>query len=585
MKQADCSVGKSIGFLIISIIILWQGSIASAQLLDVPLGDELYREVYDFIDRMVARQAVTKVLKNTLPYSSAEVRKILTELDRKEKEGQLKLSEIERHKLEQFIQSFSIFCFLRQNRTENKSLDLRAAHTPPETSEVSSSKLKGNSGRLFSTRGENHWFAIDFGLGEDIISRKCASGAIRAARPSASPSRETGQRTTKRQTAYATLFRPTALGQIRDDFAFYSDLKVYYLSTIQFPDIPKTEAKVGQASKKVATAALATYYLKFKLPWFEVFLGKDNLHWGPGRYGALLISENPLPMNMVKLTAQYYPVKFQAVTGMLGSDIARKYLSGHRVELIISKKLRLGVSEVIVYGERFETIYLNPVQIYTITEIPAKIVSGESKESPDNTLISGDFELALMRNLELYGGILIDDFRPFSYGLRSYRNWGSKFGLLFGFYYVDPFSLPNTDFRVEYAFINQYTYTHTPPVTAYTHFDSIIGHQIGTDADDLWFNLRHWFTPHFTMSLGYELERHGEGDVNKPHNGSDDDEWEFLSGVTESTHSIILGASYNLIGKYSFALEYTHFWIKNALNQDGVNDTNNQVLLSGQYRF
>jgi hypothetical protein len=327
--------------------------------------------------------------------------------------------------------------------------------------------------------------------------------------------------------------------------------------------------------------------MKFKLPWFEVFLGKDNIHWGPGRHGALLLSENPLPMNMVKLTAQYYPVKFQAVTAALGSDIARKYLSGHRVELNLFEKLRLGVAEVIVYGERFETIYLNPLQIYTVTEIPAKVVSGESKESPDNTLISGDFDLALVRNFQLYGEILIDDFRPFAYGLRSYRNWGSKFGLLSGFYYVDPFSLPNTDFRVEYAFINQYTYTHTPSVTAYTHFDSIIGHQIGTDADDLWLNLKHWFTPNFTASLSYELERHGEGNVNKPHpsGAPDDDEWEFLSGVTESTHSITLGASYNLIGKYSATLEYTHSWIKNTNHQVGVNDTNNQVLLSGQYRF
>ena len=75
--------------------------------------------------------------------------------------------------------------------------------------------------------------------------------------------------------------------------------------------------------------------------------------------------------------------------------------------------------------------------------------------------------------------------------------------------------------------------------------------------------------------------------MNKPHpqDARDDDEWEFLSGVTESTHSIILSASYNLIGKYSVALEYTRSWIKNADNQNGVNDTNNQVLLSGQYRF
>jgi hypothetical protein len=89
------------------------------------------------------------------------------------------------------------------------------------------------------------------------------------------------------------------------------------------------------------------------------------------------------------------------------------------------------------------------------------------------------------------------------------------------------------------------------------------------------------------MSLGYELERHGEGDVNKPHpsGAPDDDEWEFLSGVTESTHSITLGATYNLIGKYSATLEYTHSWIKNTNHQVGVNLTKNQVLLSGQYRF
>jgi predicted porin len=147
--------------------------------------------------------------------------------------------------------------------------------------------------------------------------------------------------------------------------------------------------------------------------------------------------------------------------------------------------------------------------------------------------------------------------------------------------------LPDTDLRLEYTFVNQYAYTHSNKINAYTHFDSPIGHQIGTDADDLWFNLKHWFTANFAASLTYERKRHGEGNVNKPHppGAPDDDEWEFLSGVTESTHSIILSASYNLIGKYSTTLEYTHSWNKNVSNQNGVNENNNQVLLSGQYRF
>ena len=532
---------------IIFIILLFQSSNISAQsLFDVSLGDELYREVYDFIDRMITRQAAVKVFKNTLPYSHAEVVQVLIELDRKVKEGRLKLSRIEQRKLERYLQLFS----------ENS----RISH--------SSSKLKSKNTHLFQTEGEKHHFAIDFGVGEDIVSRKAAEN----------------------KTAYATSFRPTALGQIRDDFAFYSDLKVYYMGAVKFPDIPKIERRIQQVPKETSTGALTTYYVKFKLPWFEVFFGKDNLHWGPGRHGALLISENPLPMNMFKLTAQYQPIKFQSVAGILSSELDRKYLSGHRLELNLWNRLRMGVAETIIYGKRFEAVYLNPVQIYTTTEIPGKFVDENYiEESPDNLLISGDLDIVVKRNLEFYGELLIDDFRPFGYGLRSYRNWGSKFGILLGSYYTDPFSLPDTDFRIEYAFINQYAYTHKYPINTYTHYDSIIGHHIGTDADDLWLNLKHWFTPNFLMSLGYELERHGEGNVNKHHEGKkdarDNDEWEFLSGVTESTHSIIIGASYNLIGKYSAALEYTHSWIKNTSNQSGVNENNNQFLLSGQYRF
>jgi hypothetical protein len=515
-------------------------------LVNVPLGDELYQEVYDFIDRLVAKSAVDNVFKNTLPYSRKEVAQILIELDGKVKQGGLKLSRVEEQKLNQFLAVFS---------EDFHSLDYPTAYPSKNT-------------HLLQTRREKYQFGFDFGLGEDVISRSQES----------------------RQTGYATLFRPTASGQIQDDFAFYSDFKVYYLSQTQFPDIPKTEGRrISQAKVGTATGALSNYYLKFKLPWFELFYGKDNLHWGPGRHGALMLSENPEPINMLRLTALYPPIKFQAFTGILQSELAKKYFSSHRLEYHPFKRIRLGISESIVYSERFEAIYLNPVQIYLITQTSNKYFKGQAQKNPDNVLISGDLDIILLKNLELYGELLIDDFLPFSYGLRSYKNWGSKFGILFGSYYVDPLGLEYTDLRVEYAFINQYTYTHHRPANAYTNSDSIIGHHIGTDADDLWLNLKHWFTPNFTVALGYELERHGKGNVNTPHEGKkgarDDDEWEFLSGVTESTHSITLGASYNLIGKYSMTLEYTHSWIKNVSNQNGANENNNQVLLSGQYRF
>jgi hypothetical protein len=564
-SRASFVKGQLYQRLVCFLIIVILCSLVFSGLLDIPISDELYDEVYNFIDVLSAKKLISGMDKNTRPYSYEEVIHFLKLLQKKVESGDAKLTSIEEKKLKQYLELFSSgksfqssaegVVLSRRSPTRRPGGRRRPDASPPDNHQ---STIQGSS--LFQSRGKDYWFAADLAAGWDTIYRGEA----------------------ERKTAQAVLFRPTVSGQIKDNFAFYSDLKVYYLSKTQFPDIPKREVIQEQYGLGTATAALSRYYAKFKLPWFEVSVGKDNLSWGPGRHGALLISDNPLPMEMAKLSALFRSIKFNAFTSILEGKEERRYLSGHRLELSLWDKINLGIAETIVYTP-FKIDYLNPLQIYTI-DTAAKII--EVKENPSNVLISGDLDLLMLRNLELYGELMIDDFVP-TRGLRSFKNWGSKFGVLLGGYYVEPFSLKDTALRIEYAFINQYAYTHDPPITSYTHLGSVIGHQIGTDADDLYLDVKHWLTDKLSLSLSYELERHGEGDVNKPHSEDtkNNEEWEFLSGTTESTHSIRLCASYNLTGKYSVALEYTHSWIKNTNHQVGVNLTKNQVLLSGQYRF
>jgi hypothetical protein len=526
-------------------------------LLDIPISDELYYEVYNFIDVLSAKKLIRGKTKNTRPYSYGEVIHFL-ELIRKKVEnvehpdeigGDIKLTSIESKKLKQYLNLFS------SGKSFQSSIDNHQ------------STIQGSP--LFQSRGKDYWFAADFGVGWDTISRGEA----------------------ERKTAHAALFRPTVFGQIKDNFAFYSDLRVYYLSKTQFPDTPKREVIQEQYGLGTATAALPHYYAKFQLPWFEVSVGKDNLSWGPGRHGALLLSDNPLPMEMAKLSAWYRSIKFNAFSGILEGNPPptppeegreRRYLSGHRLEFSLWDKINLGIAETIVYTP-FKIDYLNPLQIYTI-DTAAKII--EVKENPSNVLISGDLDLLMLRNMEFYLELMIDDFVP-TKGLRSFKNWGSKFGVLLGGYYVEPFSLENTALRIEYAFVNQYAYTHDPSITAYTHFDSVIGHQIGTDADNLYLDVKHWLTDKLSFSLSYELKRHGEGDVNKPRSEdtSNDEEWDFLSGTTESTSSLSLSISYMFLVKYFADIEYTYSQIKNAEHRQGYNQTAQQLILRGCYRF
>ena len=333
-------------------------------------------------------------------------------------------------------------------------------------------------------------------------------------------------------------------------------------------------------------------YLLYRFPWLTIEIGRDELWWGPGWHGALTLSDNSASKDLIKLSGQYDWIGFTALTATLRepSDVyIPKYLSAHRLEIQPVPGVQLGVDEVVVYADRFEASYLNPVIIYFITE------PGLEK-SPDNRLLGLDFDLTLMPRIEFYGELMIDDFRS-QEGINAFRAPETKFGVLLGAYWVDPLGLKDTDLRIEYAFINQFAYTHDAPETRYLHDGRIIGHWLGTDAEDLWLFAQHWFTPTMRMRLVYERERHGEGDVTKslpyrrardsalPPEAQRPDQWEYLSGVVETTHTIALGFSLHLIGRYLFDVEYALLKRENIANQVNADRDEGRLVIQARYQF
>ena len=327
-------------------------------------------------------------------------------------------------------------------------------------------------------------------------------------------------------------------------------------------------------------------YGKVGLPWLSLEVGKDDLWWGPGRHGVLMISDNTDSKDMLKLFASVGPFRFTSFTAALRSKHGSKFISGHRLEIDIIDRICLALHETIL-ADRFELSYLNPFTTHMISMPMAEYGrKGAPGYFADNLLIGGDASIKIVKNLQLYGELMVDDFQP-HLGFKTFRNWDSKYGILMGVYYVNPFALRDTDFRIEYAFINQYAYTHENPVTAYTNRSRTIGHQIGPDADDIFLNLKSWITNYLQASLAYELERQGEGDVNKPHppDAPNDDEWEFLSGIREITHSFSFGLSYLSIGNYFVDADYTYSRIKNAAHKLNVDESRQQIVIEAGYRF
>ena len=525
----------------------------AASLINVPLNPDLSdfnRETYRFVHRLLNKRVLPGIRRGSLPFTRKQVVSYLLKVHQKQENGEIELSTIDQARLN------ALLTFYREVREFPKIATENGATATTETQ---------SNGRLhvMTMAGEDYRFSFDLRASQRTITHLVDN--ISEAEPIEG-------------NMFVTTIYPHLYGQAGETFAFTTDIAHRFVYGEVFEDFFPDETKIPQLEGNLKNRTAINGYMKFDLPWFELQLGQETLQWGPGYHDSLLISKNPLAMDMIKVQATYDPVTFTAFTGVLedmAEDINDKYISGHRIEGYFWNRFGFGLSEVVVYGNRFEPGYLNPVNIYLINEQPISRADGRVPGSGDNVLMSVDMRLRPIDNFEIYGELMVDDGNPAA----NFKHWDTKFGILGGVYLTDPFGIPDTDFHAEYAFINQYAYTHVNPVNVYKHFTTPIGHQIGSDADNLWLELRRRWTDQLETVFGYELERHGTGNIDKEHppDAPKDDVWTPLSGITQSEHRLSIGANWVVIGRYSIYAEWTRVWRRNLGNRLDVHENANEI--------
>ncbi len=520
----------------------------AASLINVPLNPELSdfnTETYRFIHRLLNKRVVSGVPRGSLPFTRKQVASILLETSEKLKNNQITLSAIDQKRLKQFLAFYSE----------------AGTQTPP----------KRRMHLMTLTDDSTYRFSFDLRASQQEITRLVDN---------------VSEITPDEGNMHITTLYPHLYGQFEESFAFTTDMAYRFLYGDIFDDVFQDESKYRQLEGQLKNRTAVNAYLKFKMPWFELLAGQDNLQWGPGYHGNLLVSANPIAFDMLKFQTTFKNVSFTGFTAVLedmSEEINEKFISGHRAEGYFWDRFGFGISEVVVYGNRFESGYLNPVNIYLINEQTISRADSRTPGSGDNVFASVDLRMRPINNFEIYGELLVDDGNPAA----SFKHWDTKFGILGGVYFTDLFGLQDTDLHAEYTFVNQYTYTHVNPFNVYRHFTSVIGHHIGADADNLWIEIRRRFSDKLETVFGYELERHGEGDVDISHSpdAPKDDVWTPLSGITESEHRLNIGFNWVNIGRYSLYGEWSRVWRRNVGNRQDLNESGNEIEAKVLYRF
>lgn len=314
-------------------------------------------------------------------------------------------------------------------------------------------------------------------------------------------------------------------------------------------------------------------YIEYSLSFsekttFNILFGRDNVYWGTSPFHSVGISDNSPPFELARFTGtlpcKIGTIKASAFTAQLNSTwfddgntryLAKRYLSAHRIDYQVSDWLEIGISEWVLYGGDVETVkwnYLNPIIPYYAVQYNAK--------NDDNLMLCFDAAVLPIDGLRLYAEWLADD-----YQYQSDSNDPHAVTWLTGVEWFPIWTAGQLGFQTEYVRVNRWAYTHLEPDNQFTHYGSIIGHPIGTDADFFKFRVSYHATASTLIDGRISHQRNGEADVTDRYYGEDFIDIPYPSGVVERLTEYRIGLKYRPLKGINGSINYA---LRNIENKE-----------------
>lgn len=197
--------------------------------------------------------------------------------------------------------------------------------------------------------------------------------------------------------------------------------------------------------------ALLSYNAKKLLRGLTIDVGRNELWFGPGHFGTLLLSDNAGPLNMVHTTLKRGSYVAESVYAPLGSGPTgvKRSLYAKNTYLNIGSQTRLGLIESVIDPSDS----LSPkLLLATFSPIPLALAERSGKESSN---LSGELylESSVARGVRMYGELLADDF-----GANNNNRIRNRYASLLGTHIFSPHDPSKIGAYVEFANLQGRTY-------------------------------------------------------------------------------------------------------------------------------
>jgi hypothetical protein len=312
----------------------------------------------------------------------------------------------------------------------------------------------------------------------------------------------------------------------------------------------------------------------------SAFLGRDELSWGASREEGLLFSGSAPSLDMLKLNLKGRSLNFTSLHAQLRAhgeeewDLAvRRFIAGHRLEVLLGKRLSLAVSEAVIYGgegRTFEPAYLNPFTI----------LYAEQWNSiwNDNILIAGDLSLLFPGKAEIRAEIMIDDFQ-YDFETEPHEVAAAVTVMAANPFYPDASTLGGS-----YSHVTNRTYNHVIAINRFVHEGRVIGYPGGPDGDKIKLWCAASYPDPLLWSLDYTFRRDGEADATDSL-ATTGSKTKFPSGTVWSRHCLGLDVTWRPDYCWSVGGRVEWWEDENCEHIEGISRSSVRLILSGTFRL
>ncbi len=269
---------------------------------------------------------------------------------------------------------------------------------------------------------------------------------------------------------------------------WYKSFQSQFIDQLSGRDVNIANASVGfMATKHIGiqlghgTHFIGNGYRSMFLSGFAppgLFLQFDTRIW-KFQYRNLFLELSPTTAN-------------SGVQGLL----PKKYAALHYLNYQVNPRLAFGLFEGTVFhrSSQFELQYLNPAILYRSIE--------GNLGSPDNVLIGMDGRWNVVKGVQVYGQLLLDEFKMSELLARD-GWWANKYAIQAGAKYLNAFGVDHLDVQVEWNSARPYTWSHNDSLNSFTHFNHPLAHPLGANFKELIGIIRWQPAPNWNLTGRY----------------------------------------------------------------------------------